>query len=156
MVDRSVEDRAHTLDPCLSMKTLDEAVWRTWEHRSRVQEMHAAATRITAVKYVCIGTLLLTAALWAYAGPYHLLVRALISAGALRVACRAISEWHYVFATVFFAMVLLYNPILPLFPLSGSWQLLLVLGSIIPFAASLIRTAPIQIENVYLMPAGRT
>jgi len=156
MVDHIAQDQAHTLDPCLSMKTLDEVVWRTWEHRNRVQEMHAAAARITAVKYVCIATLLLTAALWAYAEPYHLLVLTLIGAGSLRLACRAIPERQHLFAIVFFAMVLLYNPIFPLFPLSGSWQLALVLGSIIPFAASLIKPAPIQIENVNPIPAGRT
>jgi hypothetical protein len=117
--------------------------------------MRSAATRNTAVKYVCIAALLSTAALWAYGVPYQLLLRTLICAGALRVACQVIPERHYLFATLFFAMVLLYNPILPIFPLSGSWQLLLVPGSIIPFAASFIRTAPIQIENVNLIPAGR-
>jgi hypothetical protein len=62
--------------------------------------------------------------------------------GAFAVMLNTIRAQLYVLAAVLGATVLLYNPLLPMFSLSGGWQRLIVLLSVAPFLISLIWPKP--------------
>jgi hypothetical protein len=62
-----------------------------------------------------------------------------VSAGAIVAAFHAFHARNYAFATVFGALALLYNPVLPVFGFSGDWQRAVVALSTAPFGASLAR-----------------
>lgn len=65
--------------------------------------------------------------------------------GAGVVAIQAARAKKYVWAGGFAAIALVFNPLAPVLPLGGEWGRLLVLVSIVPFAASLValRTQPL-------------
>ena len=63
-----------------------------------------------AVKWVCIATLLATAALSSYGVPYQSVVTFIVSLGAIAVMWQGFRTHHYYFAALFTAMVVLYNP----------------------------------------------
>jgi hypothetical protein len=100
--------------------------------------MQGIAVRLKAVEFACIAVLLSTAAFWLYAMQYQLLVRSVVAMGAVVVAIQAMKVRCYSFVALFAAIVVLYNPVVPIFGLSGVWQLMIVLGSVLPFAASLM------------------
>lgn len=89
------------------------------------------------MKHVSIAVLLATAVFWLYAMEFHLLTRTLVALGALAVTFQAVNTRSYGFAVLFAGMALLYNPIVPLFVFSGPQNLMIVLGSTIPFVTSL-------------------
>jgi hypothetical protein len=129
---------AQASDDCHSVKTLDEAVWRRWEQKNRNQTERATAKRLAAVKWFCIVALLSTAALWAYAPLFDLVLRTIVAMGAVVVLVQAANSRAYAFAALFAVIVLLYNPVVRVFDFSGGSHLTIVLGTAIPFAASLI------------------
>ncbi len=49
-----------------SSKPLDEAVWRAWLKKNLLDERQRAAARIKAVKWACIGVLLVAAVVSSY------------------------------------------------------------------------------------------
>src|SRR5438067_1767561 len=100
--------------------TPDESVWRAWQQKNRIKDARATARRLVAVKWFCVALLLSTAALWMYAMQYHLLFRAMVAMGAVVVVFQAAAARRYVFAALFTMIVLLYNPIVPVFDLSGA------------------------------------
>jgi hypothetical protein len=51
----------------------------------------------------------------------------------------AFNKRQYALGAVFAGLVLLYNPVAPVFDFSGNWQRVLVILSAVPFAASLAR-----------------
>ena len=119
---------------------LDEAVWEAWIAKGRAQERRDTATRIAAVKWVSVATLLAAAGLWSYLTPFDALIRFLVTAGATVLLVHAFQARNYAVAAVFGVLALLYNPIFPLIGFSGDWQRAVVGASTVPFLASLIWT----------------
>jgi len=67
-----------------------------------------------------------------------IVTRFLVATGAIMVMLQALTLRKYVFASVFAALMLLYNPVAPVFSFSGDWQRGLVAVSAIPFLMSLV------------------
>lgn len=121
----------------LPSKPLDEAVWQAWIAKGRTQDRHDSASRIKAVKWISIAGLLAAAGLWPQLARYEVAVRFLVAMGALALMVHAFETHRYALTGVFGALAFLYNPVMPVFGLSGNWQHALVLASTIPFALSL-------------------
>ena len=119
-------------------KPLDQEVWRAWQQKNRLQERQKAVARMKAVKWLCIALLIVTAVLFSPLSPYHVIVRFTVAFGALVVMMQGLRTRRYAFAILFAALIFLYNPFVPTFAFSGSWQRLLVFASALPFLASLI------------------
>ena len=119
-------------------KPLDQEIWRAWQEKNRLQDMRNAVSRMKAVKWLCIAVLIATAVLFSHLSPYHAVVRFAVALGALVIMMQGFHTRRYVFAALFAALVLLYNPFVPAFTFSGDWQRLFVLASLLPFLASLI------------------
>jgi hypothetical protein len=119
------------------VKPLDDAVWRAWIAKGREQDRRGSAARVKGVKLILVGGLLAVAALWSQFTPYEAVVRFLVAAGAVFVMFEAFDARQYAFAAVLGALALLYNPIAPVFHLSGDWQRAVVALSSFPFVASL-------------------
>ena len=112
--------------------------WRVWDQKNRAAAAHTSTKRLIAVKAFCIALLLSIAVLGASVTRFQLELRAMMMAGAVIIAFQAIRAHRYFFTAVFAAMALLYNPAFPVFGLSSSANTAIALGSLIPFAASLI------------------
>lgn len=84
-----------------------------------------------------LGRLLALVGFWSQLTPYDAVVRFMLAASSIVVMFYAIQAGQYVFAVVFGALALLYNPIAPVFSFSGGWQRAVVLASAAPFMASL-------------------
>ena len=138
MFDPIDTDTMEAEDQCRSVKTIDAGVWRIADQVHRRKRTHHKAWKMRAVKQVSIAVLLATAVFWMYAAEFHLATRSLVALGALAVTFQAVNSRSYGFAVLFAGMALLYNPIVPLFALSGPLSLAIVLASTIPFATSLL------------------
>ena len=123
--------------PDVSRRPLDEQAWRAWQEKNRLHDARIAARLTKAVKWVCIATLLVTAALPLYIAPYQNALRFIVVAGAAMVTLQALRAHRYAFAALFAATGLLYNPVVPTFSLAGNWQVLIIYGTVIVFAVSL-------------------
>lgn len=126
-------------------RPLDEAVWQAWAEKGRAQDRRSSAARVKAVKWVSIAVLLAAAGLWSHFAPYEVVVRCIVTAGALAMMFDAFHARRYAFAAVFGALALLYNPLGSFLTFSGGWQRAVVASSAVPFVASLawrnVRTA---------------
>lgn len=122
-------------------KPLDEAVWQRWIEKGRARDKRNSAFRAKAVKWVSLAGLVIVAGLWSHLGPYNVVARFVVAAGAIAVMVHTIHAGRYAFAAVFAALALLYNPVVPVFSFSGDWPRALVVASAVPFVASL--TAPL-------------
>jgi len=151
MTDRIDGDLAFGWDTCQSVKSVDESVWRIGEHRNRARQAHANTARVMALKWACIAALLSMAALGTHGAAYQLAVRMLITTSALFLVFRAVPDRKYLSAAMFFAIAVLYNPAPALFSFSGFWPLLVALGSVALFAASLVLTGPTHLESIQLL-----
>jgi hypothetical protein len=69
--------------------------------------------------------------------PYDIVVRFIVTGGAIALMSEAFHVRHYVPAAAFGALVLLYNPVEPPFGFAGGWQRAAVAASAVPFLASL-------------------
>ena len=116
---------------------LDEAVWQAWVEKGRAQERRNGAARIEAVKWVSVAGLLVVAGLGSHLASYDSVIRFLVAASAIVLMFHAIHAGHYAFAAVFASLAVLYNPVAPVFSLSGQWQRGAVVATALPFAASL-------------------
>lgn len=118
---------------------LDEAVWKAWVLKGRAQEARGHVAHIKAVKWISLAGLLLAATVgfWSHLAAYDVVVRFVVAAGALVLMLRAFHIRHYAFAIAFGILALLYNPVAPVFSLSGEWQRAIVAASALPFVASL-------------------
>ena len=124
-----------------SQKPLDETVWRAWLGKNLLQEKQRAATRIKAVKWACIGVLVVSAAASSYistpyVSAYQTVVRFAIGLGAIVIMFESLRTRQYAFTALFAAIVLLFNPVLPPFALRGNWVILL--AGVLSFLASLV------------------
>lgn len=118
-------------------KPLDEAVWQAWIAKGQAHDQRGSDARGKAVKWLSIAGLLAAAGLWSRVAPYEVVVRFIVAAGAIAVMLQTLHARQYAFAVVFGALALLYNPVAPVFGLSGDWPRALVVTSAVPFVASL-------------------
>jgi|SRR5579884_445168 len=119
-------------------KPLDQVAWQAWVEKGRAQDRRSSAARLQVITWAAIGVLLAAAGLGVFLVPYEVVIRFLVAAGSAVVMVQAIHTRRYAFAAVFAMLVLLYNPVAPLFSFSGNWQRALVLASAIPFVMSLV------------------
>jgi hypothetical protein len=116
---------------------LDEGVWSAWVSKGRAQERRSNATRVKAVIWISIAALSVLVVAWSLVVPYHSIFRFVVAAGAFALMFHEYHARQFAFAAVFGALVLLYNPVVPVFPFSGDWQRAVVLATLAPFVASL-------------------
>jgi hypothetical protein len=124
-----------------SSKPLDETVWRAWLNKNLIEERQRATARIKAVKWACIGVLMAsTSVSWFVFPPYvsahQSVVRVAIGLGAIILLFESLRVRQYAFTALFATLVLLFNPVLPIFAVAGNW--LILLASVLPFVASLV------------------
>jgi hypothetical protein len=79
---------------------------------------------------------------WGYAADYQAWLSLVVCAGAVRVAILAAAVRKYDWVSLFVGIALLFNPVFPLFTLSGRVAYFLVIASITAFAASLFLLKP--------------
>jgi uncharacterized protein DUF6804 len=120
-----------------SWRPLDEEAWRGWQAKNRLHDERIAARLTKAVKWACIATLLVAAALPSYVAPYQNALRFIVVAGAAMVTLQALHAHRYAVAALFAATGLLYNPVIPTFNLAGNWQVGIIYVTLILFALSL-------------------
>jgi hypothetical protein len=116
----------------------NDTEWRAWRAKNRAEEVRGAARRMTILKWVSMALLFGSALLSTPLAPYQRGISFAVALAAITLMIGAYQARRYVFAAVFAAMVLLYNPLFPTFTLSDGWQRLLVLASITPFLASVV------------------
>jgi hypothetical protein len=126
---------------------LNETVWQIWVAKGRARERRSNDAGLKAVKWVSIVALVAAAVLWSQLAGYDVAFRFMVAAASTVVMFQAFRTGHYVSAAVFGAMVLLYNPVAPVFGFAGDWQRALVLASVFPFVASLIWRDPRTKDN---------
>ncbi len=119
------------------VRPLEEEVWQAWLARGRAQDRRRSAAFTQGIKWASIAGLLAALGHWPHLGAYDLAVRFVVAAGATAMVFQAIRSRDYLVAVVFGALVLLYNPVAPVFGFSGQWQTALVVVSAVPFIASL-------------------
>jgi hypothetical protein len=118
-------------------RLLDRAALRAWVAQVP-EDWRGNSTLRKAVKWSSIVGLLALAGLWSRVTPFEVLVRFLVDAGAILVMARAILARRYAVAAVATAFALLYNPMAPVFGLSGDWQRAALVASAVPFLVSLV------------------
>lgn len=114
-----------------------DRLWRSWQEEGRSKERQRASGRLKWVKGISLGALLVAAAFWARAAEYDLVLRIVVSVGALWVTRQAISERQFRWAAAFAAIALAYNPLIPTFALNGSIAFGAVMATVLFFGASL-------------------
>lgn len=121
----------------VSCRPLDEDAWQRWQAKNRVHDERIGARLTRGVKWACIATLLVAAALPLYIAPYQNAFRFIVVAGAAMVTSQALHSHRYAAAALFAATGLLYNPVIPTFSLAGNWQVLIIYVTVALFAVSL-------------------
>jgi hypothetical protein len=100
--------------------------------------------------WLSIAAALFVLALWSSAPGFQMQLNLVISIAAVAVLIQAFQAKKYLWAAAFLAIVLLFNPVMPLFPLSGIVGLALVILSIVLFATSL---AALQSPRLLSIPS---
>jgi hypothetical protein len=119
-------------------KPLEEAVWQAWLRKGRAQEERDSAARITSVKWLAIVVLLASGGLfWEALASYGVVVKFIIAIAAIALLLQAVRTGNYLTGVLFGMVVLIYNPVIPVFTFSGDWERALVLATVIPFIVSL-------------------
>ena len=118
------------------VKPLDQTVWGTWVAKNRAQDRRNNAAFLKAVKCVTIAALLVAAGFWSHLGSFDVAVRFLVAAGATVLMFHAFHARQFVFAVLFAAVAVLFNPVAPVLSFSGDWQRAIVVASALPFFAS--------------------
>ena len=131
-----------------AVKPLDEAAWQAWKAKGRARDRQGRKTRIKALTWGSIVTFLAVAGLWSQLVSYEIVIRYVLAAVAGGMTFEAFHKRQYALGAVLAALVLIYNPVAPVFSFSGNWQRTLIVASIIPFVASLpsrdLKEAPIE------------
>lgn len=122
-----------------AVKPLDEAAWQAWKAKGRARDRQDRETRIKALKWGSIVTLLAVAGLWSQLASYEIVIRYVLAAVAGGMMFEAFNKRQYAFGAVFAGLALLYNPVAPVFSFSGNWQRAFVVATAIPFVTSLAR-----------------
>ena len=119
-----------------AVKPLNEAVWCAWILKGRAQDRRNRESRAKAVRWISAAALFAAAVLWPHPAQYDVAVRFTVTAGALILMFQSLHGQRYTPAVIFGALVLLYNPVFPVFAFSGEWQRVLVTASAVPFLLS--------------------
>lgn len=127
----------HALPPA---RPLDEAVWQAWVLKARGREARSRVVWRRAVTCISLAGLLFVAVtdLWPHPVTLDVVVRFIVAVGAAMLMFQAFALRDYAFGTLFGVLALLYNPVTPLFGVSGGWQSALVGASAFPFVASFL------------------
>ena len=118
------------------VKPLDQEVWETWKAKNRAQDRRNNAAFLKGVKCFAIAGLLVAAGFWSHLGSLDLALRFIVVAGAVVAMFQAFHTGQFVFAGLFGALVVLYNPVAPVLSFSGDWQRAVVVASALPFFVS--------------------
>jgi hypothetical protein len=118
-------------------KPLDEAEWQAWVVE-RPPERRGRSAVIKAVKWASIIGLLALGGVWSRVTPFEVAARFIVAAGAIIVMAQSLLAGRYAVVAVSGALILLYNPLAPVFELSGDWQRAVFVAAAAPFLASLI------------------
>lgn len=118
----------------VTVKAVDEVVWRAWLEKNRLSEANAAVTRINAVKWICMAVSASTVPLFREMGPYRIVVGFILTVGGIISVAQSIQKRSYVLAA---AIVALFNPVIPPAMLAGAAGPPLVLAAAILFALSI-------------------
>jgi hypothetical protein len=94
------------------------------------------------MKWLSIVALLLAMVFWPLAGSFQIELNLVVSVAAAIVLVQAFQARNYVWAAGFLAVAVLFNPLFPVFQLSGILGLALVVFTIAPFAISLVALRP--------------
>jgi len=116
--------------------------WDDWQERNRLQDLRGVALRVRLTKFASMAMLILALVFWTYAEDYRMVLGFVVCAGAIRVAFQAGGVHKYDWLILFAGIALLYNPVFPLFALSGRVAFFLVTASTAAFAASLFLLKP--------------
>lgn len=139
MIDSKVSANVPTQD---GVRVLDEKVWQAWIAKAVVREQRTADRSMVAVKYAGIAILAGTALLWRSLSEFDFFIRLGVSLSGLAIFSQALRLRRYAFVAVFAALIVMYNPVVAAFPLTGAGPLAFVLATTLPFAASLIWLGP--------------
>lgn len=90
------------------------------------------------MKWVPILAPLLAVVFWHFAPTYQGELNIVVSVAAAAVLIQAFQAKKYRWAAGFLGIALLFNPVMPVFPLAGGLSLSLVVLAIAPFAISLV------------------
>jgi len=121
------------------VQPLNMLMWQAWEARGRDDDRRIAAAQINAVRWISISALLATAVIWSRLAPYEVVARFVVSIGAVVAMMSALRSRNYTLGIIFFALVLLFNPVIPFLQFSGNWPRALVVLCMAPFGALLPR-----------------
>ncbi len=116
---------------------LDEVGWQAWAEE-RPPERRGRSAVIRAVKWASIAGLLVLGGLWSRFTTFEVAARFVVAAGAIIVMAQSLLARRYAVVAVSGALILLYNPLAPLFDLSGDWQRAVFVAAAAPFLALLI------------------
>jgi hypothetical protein len=118
-------------------KPYDEADWPVWPAEHPPTRPGRSAVLIC-VMWASIVGLLALGGLWSRYTPFEVEARFIVAAGAMFVMARSLLARRYALVVVCGALFLLYNPLAPLFDLSGNWQRAAFVATAAPFLAWLI------------------
>lgn len=116
---------------------LNGAMWEAWEAKGRFEDRRNAAAQVKAVKWISIVTLLAAAAIWSRLGPYEVVVRFIVAIGAIVSMFSSFRVRNYTLGLIFAALVVVFNPVMPVLAFSSEMQRTLVALCVVPFIASL-------------------
>src|SRR6476620_2329502 len=100
------------------------------------------------MKWASIVALLVALLFWPFTANYQLELSLVVTAGAAVVLIQAYQAKNYGLALGFVCIVVLFNPVMPIFHLSGVLSLYFVLLAITPFAMSLIALHPKKLLSI--------
>lgn len=127
-------------------KPLDDPEWQAWAVEYPPKRRVGSAV-VKAVKWASILGLFALAGLWSRFTPFEVVARFIVDAGAILVMAQALLARRYAIAAVSGALVLLYNPLAPVFGLSGDWQRAVLVAGAAPFLVSLVWRDIRKLEN---------
>jgi hypothetical protein len=114
-----------------------EAGWQEWPGE-RAPAKPGGSLALKALKWTAIAGLLALGGLWSRVTPLEVAGRFIVEAVAIVVMARSLLAARYAAVAVCGAIVLLYNPLAPLFDLSGGWQRAVLVAAAAPFLVLLI------------------
>ena len=118
-------------------RLLDEPEWQEWAVESAPGIWGRSAV-MRAGKWASIGGLLALGGLWSRLTPFEVVARCIVDAGAIIVMAGFLMERRYALVAISGSLAVLYNPLAPVFNLSGGWQRAALVGCATPFLASVI------------------
>jgi hypothetical protein len=130
-------------------RPIDEAVWRAWILKGIANERRLNARLLKVAKGIAIGALIAASSLWSQVTPpTETIAKFIVAVASVVVVTQAFGRRQYAVGAVFFAMVLMFNPVLRIFEFSGQWQHAFVAGAAVLFSASFVWPRSKLVPNV--------